>query len=457
MEQHTKPLVDGAHVGVEQPQPRHGAHIRRHHVGEHEQGAEELFPVQVRPPHQPGQREGQQGAQDHGSEGGDQGVGQGVQVEGIGVQPLKGFQGECALREERFDDHIHQRHQLEQKQKVHDQQNDDPFHIHDPALVPHHEQGEQQRVQGDHDAHQHGGAAVADDELPQPGNFAAGDHAESVQLLDFIAHTFFQGVYRIARVRGVKAGQQQLHQHGLALLALQVGSLCRRRGQGGAFIGDAVQHSLLERGQIRVGQCGDFFFLRGAHLGAVHQIRRGKQLVGQRGAFIFRRGSEDGFHVLDAAGSGALPRGVHQRADSRVRLRPLSVREAGQPGPQLVFPGGMHVLAQAVNRAVSGFGAEPRGIVCPLALHPHHDDHNAQRENKRQTKLGHQGRATLPRQRFLRRSRVFHPHAPLCVKESQIYPNGGSRKRLPPRNANKLDYLVVTISVQAVLMASRFW
>ena len=32
-----------------------------------------------------------------------------------------------------------------------------------------------------------------------------------------------------------------------------------------------------------------------------------------------------------------------------------------------------------------------------------------------------------------------------------------TRKRLPPRNANKLDYLVVTISVQAVLMASRFW
>ena len=121
--------IDGAHVPVQQPEPGHGAHIGRHHVGEHKQAAEEFFPIHIGAPHQPGQGEGQQRAQHHGCKGRDERIGQRAPVHFVGVQPFKGVQGKSSLREESLYHQIQNGEYLENHHEQHNAKDEYPLGV----------------------------------------------------------------------------------------------------------------------------------------------------------------------------------------------------------------------------------------------------------------------------------------------------------------------------------------
>ena len=215
-EKGAQPLIDRADVGVEQAEPGHGADIGRNHVGEHKERAEELPSVQICAAHQPGQREGEQRSEHHGRARSDEGVFHRVQIQRIGVQAADGFEREAALREEGLDQHVDQRHELEQEQEIDDQQNDQPLDIHPPGPVACHQNSQKQRVEGDDHADQNRRPAVPDHQLIRHGDLATGNHAEGVKLGRLVPDGLLQRVdlFGYSRVGGAVADIPGLHQHG---------------------------------------------------------------------------------------------------------------------------------------------------------------------------------------------------------------------------------------------------
>ena len=273
--------VDVAHVGVEQAQPGHGAHIGRHHVRQHKQAAEELLAVQVGTAHQPRQGEGKQRAQYHGGRRGNQRVLQRAPVHGIGVQAREGFQGEAAVGEEGLDHQVDQRQQLEQKHEVDNQQNDHPLHVEMPAVIRPQQADEQDNVQGQQDTQHAHRAAPGHDKLRQPADAAGHGFPVGIQPGAGLADGLFQAVGQVGGnglVGLAAAEQKQLQQHLLTLGALHaLGGGSRRFGQGKGFIRQRQQQRPAERGPLGILHGRHQLFDFGGHLGAVHRKRNIKQ------------------------------------------------------------------------------------------------------------------------------------------------------------------------------------
>ena len=122
---------------------------------------------------------------------------------------------------------------------------------------------------------------------------------------------------------GTVGGKEQLQQHGLPILPLQFRRLCRHGREGNAFVRNALQQRLLQRGKVFPIQRRDFLFLGGAHLGAAGEIGGVKQLIRKRGPVRFRRGSQDLIRPLRAAGGQPFKGGPQQRKDGFIGLFPL--------------------------------------------------------------------------------------------------------------------------------------
>ena len=132
------------------------------------------------------------------------------------MQTADGFEGETALREEGLDQHKDQRHELEQEQEVHDQQNDQPLDIHPPGLIACHQNSQKERIEGDDHADQNRRPAVPDHQLICHGDLAAGNHAEGVKLGSFVPDGLLQRVDLLGHGSLCRAAADipDLHQHG---------------------------------------------------------------------------------------------------------------------------------------------------------------------------------------------------------------------------------------------------
>ena len=164
MQQCPQPLVDRTNIRIHQPQPCHRTNIGRHHICYNEKETEKLFPVKVRPPHQPCQRESDRGTQNHCRKSGNKSVAQRNQIQRIREKTLQNIKGENTVRKNcPYEDKNHWQ-KLEEQQKINNQQDHDPFDVKNPQLFRVHQKGKQHHIDHHDDADQHHGTAVTDDQ-----------------------------------------------------------------------------------------------------------------------------------------------------------------------------------------------------------------------------------------------------------------------------------------------------
>ena len=468
-----------AHVRVEQAQPGHRADVRRHHVGEHEQAAEELAAVEVGAAHQPGQRERDERAQHHRRGGGDERVLERAPVHRVGVQARERLQREGAVREERLDDQVDQREHLEQEHEVDDQQDDDPLHVKVPAVVRAQQEEQQRHVDDQQDAQHADGAAVGDDELQGEAHAARDGLLVGLDARDVLAHGLLEAVGQVRGhgfADGAAADEEQLQQDALALgalLALRGG--CGGIGQPDALIGEGEQQRAAEGGALTVVHGGELLFDLGGHLGTVHGERDVEELHGGAVLLLFRQGGDKRVEI----GSGGLlvahqfrPAGEEHGVQLVFGLRALLAAQAikrGRDGRVIVgIQCALHVIQvrKAVLRVKAGGGER---------VHAHHascDHQHAHEQRNRQRGLDDRGLPVVAELRLWPRF-VLHPastplqngirKAPCALSArrpsfSVVGPSGGKAK--PPRGGFvSVVYFfsgMVTLSWNWVRISSRW-
>ena len=366
-----QPLVHGAHVGVGQPQPGHGPHVGRHHIGHDEQRPEELLSVQIRPPHQKGQGKGQQRPQDHGGEGGGAGIeNRGlVQARFILKQALQRVQGEPPSGEQGPQHQVSQGQHHEDQQKIHDQQDQDPFKIKGPASLRPHQQAQGQHVQHQQNPDQQHGPGVHQHEMPKPADLLPGDHAQRLAPhLRSVRQGPLQAVQLVAvhLALVIEAGEKGLDQHGLPFLPGQVPhGLHPRLGQGRAF----VRHRRQQGRPAGPGILPDFrqqlLPRPRADLGSLHLIEG----IQQR---------PHGLFALHPALPGQQP--LRCPVQGRPRLGAFRLqRRSDKPGP--VRAG---LLPQGVDGFKGAFRSEAGSRRILQRLNPAQDHKNPQRKKRQQ-------------------------------------------------------------------------
>ena len=391
-EDQAEELVHGAHVGVQQPQPRHGAHIGRHHVRQHEQGAEELFAKQVGAAHQPRQREGDQRAQHHGDGGGDERVLQRAQVHLVGVQALEDVEGKAALREEGLDDQIHHGQHLEDQHEIHNKEDNGPLEIQMPAVVFIQHQEQQRDVQRQQDAQQDRRAAVRNQQLGKKGNRAVRRHFIGGNAGLGIAGRFLQAIDMVGGqglVLCVGADQKQLHQRGGAFAAGQLahgGSHGLRQGR--AFIQHGPKQGFPVLAALRVRPLSQLLLFGGSHLGPVQRIGNGKKLHGLLLELVARQA---GKHFI---GPGALigldgggPVFLQKAGSLKGQGLPFRVRQPGHDRLDGLGIQAFHFAGQLLDIPVAHLLIEAGLLILPDSPEPAQNQRGAQQEQDQQREL----------------------------------------------------------------------
>ena len=118
-----------SHPRIKKPKPGHCAYIWGYHIGHYEKGTKEFFPVKVRPPYEPGQRESDQNSKYHGQACRNERISEGVPVQWIRIYTSECFQRKGPGGKESSKKKKKQGKDLEDKQESNNNSDEKPFYI----------------------------------------------------------------------------------------------------------------------------------------------------------------------------------------------------------------------------------------------------------------------------------------------------------------------------------------